>query len=775
MRVRTIVTAVAVAVVALFGVAYAILASIDFNQYRQLIAEQVKAATGRELTIKGDLKLAIGLSPAVAVNDVAFANAPWGSRPTMVEARRFEAQMRLLPLLFGEIQVDRIVLIDADILLETDKQGRGNWQFVTDSGASEKAEAAPSAEGGPMRLPTVNEVTIRDAKLTYRDGKTGETTILALQRALLAADGPSDRLRLDMEGAFNKLAFHVEGELGSVAALSGSGAPFPVNVEARIADVAAVKVDGVVRDPVQMRGAAFKASAEGAEIGAFSGLSVPGVATPLPPIPALGPFRVAVEVAAGDDGRPSVPALKIDVGRPDLLAASVEGSIRDPLAARGIALVITADSPDLAAATERFAGEKLAAGPLKLAAKLADAGAGRYALTGLTLTVGSSDVMGDAQLATGGARPAITANLVSKQIDLAMLAGVGGAQPAEEKGGGAPGGESRVFSNEPLPFDALAAADAEIRYRADKVLAKSGPIGSFSIVATLRGGELALRPIAADLAGGKMTGDLAMSARDKALTGKLDVKGVNLGALLKQLAETTLVRDGKTDLALNFRGAGPSMHAVMSSLEGGMTLHVGEGELESRYIELLGADVVRVLSPLADSKAQTKLNCVVGRIDVKAGVATPRVFVTDTGKMVMTGEGKVDLGAERLELTFTPRPKEASLLSLAIPINVTGSLTDPSFRPDTAAAVGRAAGVAAGALLLGPAGVIVPFLSTGQGGGDICAQALKEAGLKPAGGAAPAQPSPAQPQAQPQPAPAQPGQGDPLKELERGIRDLLKR
>jgi uncharacterized protein involved in outer membrane biogenesis len=75
MRLRTIAISVAVVVVGLIVAAVVVVSTMDFNQYRGTIAEQVKQATGRDLVIKGDLKLDLGLSPAVAVNDVTFANA----------------------------------------------------------------------------------------------------------------------------------------------------------------------------------------------------------------------------------------------------------------------------------------------------------------------------------------------------------------------------------------------------------------------------------------------------------------------------------------------------------------------------------------------------------------------------------------------------------------------------------------------------------------------------------------------------------------------------
>jgi len=76
MKIRTIaLAAVGVVVLLIAGVAVFLL-TLDVNQYKGRIAEAVKDATGRELTLKGDIKLVLGFTPSLAVNDVSFANAP---------------------------------------------------------------------------------------------------------------------------------------------------------------------------------------------------------------------------------------------------------------------------------------------------------------------------------------------------------------------------------------------------------------------------------------------------------------------------------------------------------------------------------------------------------------------------------------------------------------------------------------------------------------------------------------------------------------------------
>src|SRR5215471_7868978 len=155
MRLKHVLFGLAGLVVVVVGGAVVAIYSVDFNQYRATVADQVKQATGRDLKIAGDLKVGISLTPTLAVDDVTFANASWGSRPAMATVKRFEAEMELLPLISGDIRVKRIVLKGADILLETDAKGLGNWAFGQ---AGAAAQPATTAGGGTSKLPVVNKI-----------------------------------------------------------------------------------------------------------------------------------------------------------------------------------------------------------------------------------------------------------------------------------------------------------------------------------------------------------------------------------------------------------------------------------------------------------------------------------------------------------------------------------------------------------------------------------------------------------------------------------------
>jgi uncharacterized protein involved in outer membrane biogenesis len=217
LRVRTalkfIVLPAIVAVAAVAG----ILSTMDFSRYRPLVAEKVKEATGRDLEIVGDLRLSIGLSPAIVVEDVRLQNATFGTRAEMIKARRLEADVALLPLLLGRLEINHLALIGPDILLETDERGRSNWDF---SREDEPLVGQPTtAEQAALDLPDLKSVTIENGLLTFRNGKTGKITKLEVVRFTGASSGRNAPLEVDLAAAYDGVPFHVAGQLGAFVTL----------------------------------------------------------------------------------------------------------------------------------------------------------------------------------------------------------------------------------------------------------------------------------------------------------------------------------------------------------------------------------------------------------------------------------------------------------------------------------------------------------------------------------------------------------------------------
>jgi len=299
----------------LVGIAIAILMTIDFNEYKPLIAEETKKATGRDLVIAGDLKLDVSLTPAVYVAGVTLSNADWGSRPDMIKVDRFEAQISLLPVLFGQVDIRRVVLIGADILLEVDPKGRTNFAFAPPEAAAGTApkEAAPAAEK-ELAVPIgVREVVIENSRIAYKDAQAGTSYDVGIDRLTVSGEGPDSPIKLLYQGSYNKAEIELTGALGTPNDLM-AGKPLPVDVSLR-AGGAEVAVKGKVTEPMTGKGLDLAIAVNGDQLGDLSALA--GTA-----VPALGAYSLSTRIT-GDPAS----ALKLAGLKGALAGSDVAGDV----------------------------------------------------------------------------------------------------------------------------------------------------------------------------------------------------------------------------------------------------------------------------------------------------------------------------------------------------------------------------------------------------------------------------------------------------------------
>ncbi len=161
---------------------------IDWNQYKAEIQAQAMAATGRNLAIKGDIKISVLPAPALIAHDVTLANMKGATSVNMVGLKLLEVRINLAPLLAGRVEVKRVKLVEPVIELEVLADGRNNWTFQpgqpgggnTASVPLAKGQAASDAEPAPKtgqetgqgagRI-AVDNFTIENGTLIYRDAK----------------------------------------------------------------------------------------------------------------------------------------------------------------------------------------------------------------------------------------------------------------------------------------------------------------------------------------------------------------------------------------------------------------------------------------------------------------------------------------------------------------------------------------------------------------------------------------------------------------------------
>jgi AsmA family protein len=310
-----------VLIMALVIIVYAVLSSYDFNSLKPKIAGAVKEATGRELILAGDIELDIGLFPSLVFEDVSFQNAPWGSRPDLAKIRRFEVQVALLPLITGNIEVKRLVLMEPDILIETDKTGTFNVEFEN----TKKVPPVGTEEGAPakeIKLPALafKEVRIEKIRLTYKDGPTGKSHSMKLESLTTGAADMDSPISLVLKGSYNDNPFEVKGTLGPIAALTDPERSWSLKLKAK-AGGAAVTADGSIMDPMNGKGISLAVTVEGRSVSDIAKLAnAAGV-------PDIGPFTAGFKISD-----PAVNTYKISDLRITLGANKLDGSMEISLA-----------------------------------------------------------------------------------------------------------------------------------------------------------------------------------------------------------------------------------------------------------------------------------------------------------------------------------------------------------------------------------------------------------------------------------------------------------
>jgi hypothetical protein len=189
-----------------------------------LLAEQVRAATGRDFRIGGGLSLRLLPSIAVVAEELTFGNAPWGSRPQMATIQRAAFEVAIEPLLHGQLRVLRVDIDGADVLLETDARGHANWIFGEPDEGGAKAPA-PAAQTSAVEL---DELTLSNARIAYRVGASQTTQTLDIASLQLVKQGERTAVALQFAGRHR--GWKLEGQTGHYDALVRGGADWPFDL-----------------------------------------------------------------------------------------------------------------------------------------------------------------------------------------------------------------------------------------------------------------------------------------------------------------------------------------------------------------------------------------------------------------------------------------------------------------------------------------------------------------------------------------------------------------
>jgi uncharacterized protein involved in outer membrane biogenesis len=255
---RKVLIGVSALVVVLVGVLLVAPAFIDPNDYKPEIQASVKDATGRDLTIGGDISLSLLPSPSLSVAQVSLSNMAGGGAEPMVTLDALRVNLALMPLLSGSVKVTSVTLDKPTIVLETTADGKANWIFdnAPSEGAASSTDTDTSSESSGLDL-AVDKANIRDGTLIYRDGATGTEQRITGLNISVSAGGLMGPFEADGTLSYQDLPLGLTATVGEIATQGST----PIKLDVSVADGAGTAtVSGLLNlaDESGFKGPSFK-------------------------------------------------------------------------------------------------------------------------------------------------------------------------------------------------------------------------------------------------------------------------------------------------------------------------------------------------------------------------------------------------------------------------------------------------------------------------------------------------------------------------------------
>ena len=374
-----------------------------------------------------------------------------------------------------------------------------------------------------------------------------------------------------------------------------------------------------------------------------------------------------------------------------------------------------------------------------------------YRVDDLSGKLGSSDLAGKVAVEAAGARPKLTAKLMShnlKMIDLAPTLGETGAdsgasdtsksglsggraKPADEPtDGGRVRSRDMLFPDADLQVNRVRGMDADVTYSAGAVSMPKFPMKNVSFHLLLDDGVISIDPLSFVLDQGTFSGNVTIDARAAVTRSNIDMRIADVDlAQFKTAKMNQPPLSGTLMGRVKIHGTGSSVHKLAASADGGVSLIVPHGDLDQALAELTGINVTRGLGLLlAKNETKTAIRCGVVDFQAHNGSLAVKTLFVDTTDVLIQGRGDINLDSEALHLALRGDPKKLRLTRVRAPITIKGTLDHPSIGVDPGKLAEQGAVAAALGTLLTPLASIMAFVDPGLAKNKDCAASMAGAG-----------------------------------------------
>lgn len=714
---------------------------VDPNDFKGEIVDRVRQATGRDLTIEGDIGLSVFPWLGVELGGLTLSQPEgFGDQP-FAAVGHARVRAKLMPLLEQRLEVDRVQLNGLRLNLVRNREGVGNWEDLARRGPAGAAAAQPEGKGpgeaGVLESLVIGGINVADSRVSWDDRREGRQVViqdLSLETGTLVPGQPLEvRLAFAVDNQAPKLSGRIQ--LAGTVTLGDDRRqlivqPFELRLlEMKTAD--GLVADGVLKAGVLLDLAGLKLQLKDLSIeqrlsgGPLGDLQLTG---------GLG-ARVTADLAAQqyrlDDLKlvSRAKGARIPGGSLEtVLSATVDADLaRGVIEVRGLDL----EAADLHV-TGRIEGSRiqsdpsftgqLALAPLDVRALLPKLGMEvpqtadpevlkRFTLTTDLSATAQQATLHDLKISLDDSRlsgkvgilwrrtPGYRFALELDAIDLDRYLPPPAEPPARESAEKT----AAVTAEPPLfPVERLRQLDIDGSFDIGRLTVNRLKLNHARITIKAKDGDIRLEQKVGDFYQGNLGGILGLNVTGK--TPRLKVvqraKGIQAQPLVQDLVGQDRL-SGTGNFNLDVSGAGRTVKSIKRSLNGKLDFAFTEGTIKGfnlgRMLRETAAKLKGKSLPPDGEANETDFSELKGSGVIRRGVLHNDDLSAKSPLFRVTGKGRIDIGEDTLDYKIKPvlvaslrgqgGEELEELKGIPIPVHLTGPLAKPNWRIDLAAAV----------------------------------------------------------------------------------------
>lgn len=308
-------------------------ANYDYKHIKPIIEQAIEDATGRKLSIQGDIYFHIGWTPGIRMSKVTFENASWSPRDEMLKVGQLQLDIQLWPLLKKTIQIKRLILENLYLSIEVNKDGKSNLEFK--ALPNKKSQSASPEKSFSIPKMGFQNVCLKTVHLSYNNMAESKQITMTVNQINAHTGGLDKPVSMDLIGVYRNHSFDSQATLGSINSFMNPKKKWSIKLSARGGGMD-VTIHGYIMDVLSFKDMTLNLRCKGKQLESFQKMIETS-------FPINGPYEIQMAFSEQADSQYKA-AFDLFLGENKLKGL---GELYLNRSRPGIKLVLEADKIDL--------------------------------------------------------------------------------------------------------------------------------------------------------------------------------------------------------------------------------------------------------------------------------------------------------------------------------------------------------------------------------------------------------------------------------------------